>query len=125
VAGAIVHFVNTSAGQARLLFLAAANRDPSTFPDPDWFDISRDPNPHLSFAAGAHFCLGAPLARLHGEVALSTLFTRLPGLAALTPPGITASVPIRQIDHFAITWQRNLRTRRQSLAGQGNFGVFG
>jgi pimeloyl-[acyl-carrier protein] synthase len=95
------------AGQPRLLFLAAANRDPSTFPDPDRFDISRDPNPHLSFAAGAHFCLGAPLARLHGEVALSTLFTRLPGLAASTPPGITASVPIRQIDHFAITWPRN------------------
>ena len=95
------------AGQPRLLFLAAANRDPSTFPDPDRFDISRDPNPHLSFAAGAHFCLGAPLARLHGEVALSALVTRLPGLAALTPPGITASVPIRQIDHFAITWQPN------------------
>jgi len=68
-----------------------------------WDD--RQPNPHLSFSAGTHFCLGAPLARLHGEVALSTLFTRLPGLAARTPPGITASVPIRQIDHFAITWQ--------------------
>src|ERR1700685_686411 len=95
------------AGQPRLLFLAAANRDPSTFPDPDRFDINREPNPHLSFAAGAHFCLGAPLARLHGEVALSTLFARLPGLAALTPPDITASVPIRQIDHFAITWPRN------------------
>ena len=95
------------AGQPRLLFLAAANRDPATFPDPDRFDINRDPNPHLSFAAGAHFCLGAPLARLHGEVALSTLFTYLPGLAALTPPDITASVPIRQIDHFTITWQHH------------------
>ena len=95
------------AGQPRLLFLAAANRDPSTFPDPDRFDISREPNPHLSFAAGAHFCLGAPLARLHGEVALSTLFTRLPSLAALTPPDITASVPIRQIDHFTVTWRQD------------------
>ncbi len=102
-----VHGVTCPAGQPRLLFLAAANRDPSTFPDPDRFDIGREPNPHLSFAAGAHFCLGAPLARLHGEVALSTLFTRLPSLAVLTPPGITASVPIRQIDHFTVTWQQD------------------
>jgi pimeloyl-[acyl-carrier protein] synthase len=92
------------AGKPRLLFLAAANRDPATFPDPDRFDISREPNPHLSFSAGGHFCLGAPLARMHGEVALSTLFARLPGLAATTPPDITASVPIRQIDHFTVTW---------------------
>ena len=99
--------VTCPAGQPRLLFLAAANRDPAAFPDPDRFDISRDPNPHLSFSAGGHFCLGAPLARMHGEVALSTLFTRLPGLAALTPPDITASVPIRQIDHFTVTWQRD------------------
>jgi pimeloyl-[acyl-carrier protein] synthase len=94
------------AGKPRLLFLAAANRDPATFPDPDRFDIRREPNPHLSFSAGGHFCLGAPLARLHGEVALSTLFARLPGLAAVTPPDITASVPIRQIDHFPVTWPR-------------------
>jgi pimeloyl-[acyl-carrier protein] synthase len=93
------------AGQPRLLFLAAANRDPAAFPDPERFDISRDPNPHLSFSAGGHFCLGAPLARMHGEIALSTLFTRLPGLAALAPPGITASVPIRQIDHFDVHWR--------------------
>jgi pimeloyl-[acyl-carrier protein] synthase len=106
-ADADIHGVPCPAGQPRLLFLAAANRDPGTFPDPNRFDISRDPNPHLSFSAGAHFCLGAPLARLHGEVALTTLFTRLPGLAALTPPDITASVPIRQIDHFTVTWHQD------------------
>jgi cytochrome P450 len=93
-------------GAKILLFLGAANRDPVLFPEPDRFDINRSPNPHLSFSAGRHFCLGAPLARLHGEVALSILFTRLPGLAARTPPDITASVPIRQVDNFLVTWQR-------------------
>ena len=106
-ADADIDGVTCPAGQPRLLFLAAANRDSSAFADPDRFDISRNPNPHLSFSAGGHFCLGAPLARMHGEIALSTLFTRLPGLAARTPPDITASVPIRQIDHFTITWQHD------------------
>ncbi len=99
--------VTCPAGKPRLLFLAAANRDPATFADPDRFDISREPNPHLSFSAGGHFCLGAPLARMHGEVALRTLFTRLPSLAAPTPPAITASVPIRQIGHFTVTWPQD------------------
>jgi pimeloyl-[acyl-carrier protein] synthase len=102
-----IHGVPCAAGQPRLLFLAAANRDPGIFPDPDRFDISRDPNPHLSFSAGAHYCLGAPLARLHGEVALSALFTRLPSLAAHAPPHITASVPVRQVDHFLVSWRQH------------------
>jgi pimeloyl-[acyl-carrier protein] synthase len=99
-----VRGVTCPAGEPRLLFLAAANRDPAVFPAPDQFDISREHNPHLSFAAGTHFCLGAPLARLHGEVALSTLFTRFPGLTVQTPPDITASVPIRQVDQFTVIW---------------------
>jgi pimeloyl-[acyl-carrier protein] synthase len=105
-ADADVHGIRCVAGQPRLLFLAAANRDPGTFADPDRFDISRAPNPHLSFSAGPHFCLGAPLARLHGQVALTTLFTRLPGLAVRARPDITASVPVRQVGQFLVSWPR-------------------
>ena len=60
-----------------LVMLAAANRDPAAFADPDVFDIHRDARAHLSFAAGGHFCLGAPLARLEGAIALSAFATRI------------------------------------------------
>ena len=68
------------ADQLVMVWVGVANRDPRQFDRPDVFDIDRDPNPHLAFGRGIHFCVGAPLARLEGRVATNLLLDRYPGL---------------------------------------------
>jgi cytochrome P450 len=75
------------AHQAVLFAIAAGNRDPAQFPDPDRLDLSRSERAHLSFGHGIHFCLGAPLARLEAEVAFTTLLAGCPDLALAVEPG--------------------------------------
>lgn len=65
--------------------LGSANHDESQFPNPETFDIAREPNKHVAFGLGSHFCVGAPLARLEGQIAFSTLFRRFPNLHLMEP----------------------------------------
>lgn len=72
-------------GEFVLPLLAAANCDPDHFTDPETFNISRDPNPHMSFGTGIHVCLGLKLARTEAEIAFERTFTRFPNLALACP----------------------------------------
>jgi len=78
--------VTLEPGQRVAALLGAAHRDPSVFDDPDTFLPGRDPNPHLAFGAGLHFCLGAPLARMELEESLSLLLEQMPDLALVGDP---------------------------------------
>jgi len=72
-------------GTGVFVILAAANRDPAAFPDPDRFEITRAPNDHLAFGEGIHFCIGAGLARLEASIAISAMLERFPRLRLAAP----------------------------------------
>ncbi len=72
-------------GTGCFIMLAAANRDPAQFPNPDQFDILREPNDHVAFGVGIHYCIGAPLARLEGGIAIGELLRRFPRLRLKDP----------------------------------------
>jgi cytochrome P450 len=73
------------AGSLCFILLAAANRDPAHFPQPENFDVARDPNEHVAFGEGIHFCLGAPLARLEGAIAMELMLEKFPRLQLANP----------------------------------------
>lgn len=89
-------------GDKVVIFYASANRDEAVFAEPDHFDITRDPNPHLSFGVGPHFCLGAALAKLEAKVLFTELFTRLPDLEVAGAPERLRSNFINGIRHLPV-----------------------
>ncbi len=81
-----MHGVRIPKGELVFAVLASANRDPAVFTHPDALDITREPNRHLAFGQGGHYCVGAPLARLEGAIAINTLLERMPHLQLAVSP---------------------------------------
>jgi len=87
--------------------LGSANRDESQFTEPERLDLGREPNKHLAFGVGHHFCLGASLARLEARIALTTLFRRWPGVRLAQPADSLRwrpAVPLRGLVALPVTW---------------------
>ena len=94
-----------SKGEMAIVLLGAANRDPAQFVDPDRLDVGRDPNRHLAFSAGGHFCVGATLARGEGQIAFETLLQRLPGLKLVDhDPPYRATITLRGLEALPVAF---------------------
>jgi len=91
------------AGQWVLPLLGAANHDPAQFADPETLDLSRTPNNHVAFGRGIHFCLGAPLARLEGQIAIAALVRRFPNLALAGDPIRRNQITLRGLASLPVT----------------------
>jgi cytochrome P450 len=94
-------------GENVIVILGSADRDPARFARPDAFDVERETDAkHIAFGRGSHYCLGAPLARLEGEIALTTLFRRLPGLSLASDELAWRPVPLfRSLVSLRVAWR--------------------
>lgn len=93
-----------AAGDEIVLVLAAANRDPAAFKEPDRLDVRRDARRHLAFGGGIHFCLGAALARSEGRIALRALLAAFPGIALAGPPVRRPTFTLRGLSALPVSW---------------------
>ena len=97
-----IHGVEIPRGAELGLLFGSANRDPSVFDRPDQLDLTREPNPHLSFGAGIHFCLGAPLGRQELQVSFATLMDRFPNLELVEEPRWKPNYVIRGLQGLVV-----------------------
>ena len=92
-------------GDLVMPFIGAADRDPAQFREPDRLDVTRTENRHVAFGLGIHFCLGAPLARMEGQIAIATLLRRLPRLALATDrPAFRPSLTLRGLESLPVAF---------------------
>jgi len=89
-------------GDEVALLFGSANRDPLAFDGPDDLDLGRSPNPYLSFGAGIHYCLGAPLAKLELSIAFGTLLRRVPRLELVEAPTWKSTFVLRGIEALRV-----------------------
>ena len=94
MADVAIHGCPVRRGESVVVFLAAANRDPEIYPEPDRFDVTRRDVHHQSFGGGIHFCLGAPLARLEARLAVGALLERFPHLRLADEPPVWRALPV-------------------------------
>lgn len=102
IGGQLIH-----AGEGVYPLIFAANRDPDVFPQPDTFDIHRNPQEHVAFAYGVHQCLGQPLARLELHTVFSMLFKRLPDLRLAVPVeslAFNSTSQVYRLEALPVTW---------------------
>jgi cytochrome P450 len=97
-----VEGVEIPRGDEVALLFGAANRDPDAFNDPDGLDLARDPNPYLSFGAGIHYCLGAPLAKMELAIAFGTLLRRRPALELVEAPRWKPTFVLRGLESLRV-----------------------
>jgi len=103
-----IHGVTIPHGEMTFGVIGSANRDENVFENPDALDITREPNKHLSFGQGIHFCLGAPLARLEAQIAINTLLLRVPDLRLKGPSESLRwrpSMILRGLDALPVVFQ--------------------
>jgi cytochrome P450 len=91
-------------GDSVTIVLAAANRDPRRFAEPERLDLRREENKHLAFGYAAHYCMGAPLTRMTAQIALTALLRRLPGLALAAEPVWRPNMGLRGLESLRVTF---------------------
>ena len=102
----------------------AANRDPAVFPDPDRLDLARDPNPHVAFGYGPHYCVGAPLARLEAQIGFQRLLARLKDIRLADGPlEWSDNLVLRGVKRLPLTFRvakERQALRRSAPGGAGS-----